>query len=315
MEKTWNILDILNWTTGFLEKKNIEEAKYKAELLLSHVLELKRFELYLNFDRPLSKKEREDFKLLLNRLTENEPIQYILGKWEFYGYDFFVNKDVLIPRRETEELVEKVINYIKESPEQPLYILDIGTGSGAIIISLYKEIIMRRDELHSSSSQELNPPTPIKFIAIDISEKALNTAKENAKLNGITEDEIKFINSNLLDELVPYQAQHDSENNNEQINYAHTIMIFNPPYVSISEYNNLKNELFFEPKNAITDNDDGLYFYIKLIKEIKERKIKKSFFEIGYNQKEALTKICKENGIDNFKFYKDLSDNWRMLEI
>jgi len=304
MEKTWNILDILNWTTSFLEKKNIEEAKYKAELLLSHVLELKRFELYLNFDRPLSKKEREDFKLLLNRLTENEPIQYILGKWEFYGYNFIVNKDVLIPRRETEELVEKVINYIMEnvggalcsSPSSPLYILDIGTGSGAIIISLYLEL---KKKLKENSKN-------IKFIAIDISEKALNTAKENAKLNNIKKDEIKFIKSDLLYEL---------EKNIGQIDYAHTIMISNPPYVSVSEYNKLKKELFFEPKDAITDNDNGLYFYIKLIKEIKERKIKKSFFEIGYNQKKALTKICKENGIDNFKFYKDLSDNWRMLEI
>jgi len=318
MEKTWNILDILNWTTDFLEKKQISEAKYKTELLLSHVLELKRFELYLYFDRPLSKKERADFKLLLNRLVDNEPVQYILGKWEFYGYDFIVNENVLIPRRETEELVERIVKYvnaleIEESGEQvegeavigqprraththpPLYLLDVGTGSGAIIIALYLELKKKLKENFDD----------IKFMAVDISEDALEIARKNAELNEIGQGEIEFVKSDLL---------YDVEKNIWQ-ETANLIMVSNPPYVSLSEYNNLEKELSFEPKNAITDNGDGLYFYIKLIKEIMEKKIKKSFFEIGYNQKDQLTKICEENGIENFKFHKDLSGKWRMLEI
>jgi len=299
MEKTWTVLDILNWTTAFLEKKDIKEAKYKTELLLSHILEMKRFELYLNFDRPLSKKERDEFKELLNRVTENEPIQYILGKWEFYGHEFIVNENVLIPRRETEELVEKVIKYI-ESEKEILYILDIGTGSGAIIISLYKELMMR------SSGKPMCLPADIKFIATDISEKALEVAKQNAELNGIEKDAIQFIQSDIFDNL---------DNNSVQIDFAHTIMISNPPYVSLSEYNELEKELAFEPQNAITDNADGLYFYIELIKQIKEKKIKKSFFEFGYNQKDALEKLSKENKLENVEFYKDLSKNWRMMEI
>jgi len=315
MEKTWTILDILNWTTSFLEKKDIKEAKYKTELLLSHVLEMKRFELYLNFDRPLSKKERADFKELLNRLAENEPIQYILGKWEFYGHEFIVNENVLIPRRETEELVEKIIKHIEKSLGQlhgdatnNLYILDIGTGSGAIIISLYKEIMMRRGELHSPSTSQSDSPSTstIQFIATDISEEALKIAKQNAELNGIEEDAIQFIQSDLFNDL---------EKNTGQIDFAHTIMISNPPYVSLSEYNELEKELAFEPQNAITDNGDGLYFYIELIKQIKEKKIKKSFFEFGYNQKDALEKLCKENNLEDVKFYKDLSSKWRMMEI
>ncbi len=288
MEKTWTVLDILNWTINYLDKKNIEESKYKTELLLSHVLKLKRFDLYLNFDRPLFKQERDSFKELLNRLIKNEPIQYILGKWEFYGYDFIVNKNVLIPRRETEELVEKVIEYLISLDNKKLNILDVGTGSGAIIISLYLEL---KKKLNNDDFKKLN------FTAVDISEKALNVAIENAKLNNI--DDINFIKSDLLCEL---------ENNID-------ILISNPPYVSLSEYNNLKKELFFEPQNAITDNKDGLYFYNKLINSIMERDIKKSFFEIGYNQKEDLIKICKQNKINNFNFHKDLSGNYRILEI
>ena len=294
MDKIWTVLDILNWTTTFLEKKNIEEAKYKTELLLSHVLEFKRFDLYLNFDRPLSQEERKTFKKLLNRLTESEPIQYILGKWEFYGYDFIVNKNVLIPRRETEELVEKVINYITNYEKQyktfenTLNIFDVGTGSGAIIISLYMEL---KNKLKKENFEKLT------FTAVDISEKALVVAKENAELNNA--ENINFIKSDLL---------YGVENNID-------ILVSNPPYVSLSEYNNLKKELFFEPKQAITDNNDGLYFYNKLISSVTEKNIKKIFFEIGYNQKNSLTEMCSKYKIKNFKFYKDLSGNYRIFEI
>jgi release factor glutamine methyltransferase len=212
-----------------------------------------------------------------------------LGKWNFYGYDFIVNKNVLIPRRETEELVERVVKYLMNYQGQDLLsILDLGTGSGAIIISLYLEL---KSKLNEDDFKN------IKFLASDISKDALNVAKENAKLNGI--EDIEFIESDILNEV---------ENNID-------ILISNPPYVSLSEYNSLEKELFFEPKNAITDNKDGLYFYIKLINSIKEKNIKKSFFEIGYNQKDQLTLICKENNIENFKFHKDLSQKYRILEI
>jgi len=289
MEKTWTVLDILNWTVEYLDKKSIEEGKYKTELLLSHVLEMKRFDLYLNFDRPLSQKERDTFKEFLNRLVKNEPIQYILGKWEFYGYEFIVNENVLIPRRETEELVERVIKYLISTNKADLVnILDIGTGSGAIIISLYLEL---KEKLKKEDFEKL------KFTAIDISQEALTVAKKNAELNDIYD--IGFIKSDLFDKF---------EGNID-------ILVSNPPYVSLSEYNNLSKELFFEPKDAITDNNDGLYFYNKLISSVMERNIKKSFFEIGYAQKEKLEEICIKNNIKKMKFHKDLSSNYRILEI
>ncbi len=254
MQKTWNVLEILNWSTSFIEKKNIEDAKYKVELLLAQVLELDRFQIYLNFDRPMSKLERENFKTLLNRLANNEPIQYILGKWDFYGYSFCVDKNVLIPRPETEELVEKIIKYVKKmNILDKINIIDIGTGSGAIIISLYNEL---KKELNEKDFNNIN------FIASDISQKALEIAKINANLYNAN---INFITSNLFESI-------EEENID--------ILISNPPYVSLSDYNELKKEIFFEPKIAITDNKDGLYFYNELLKEVKDRDISKAFFEI-----------------------------------
>ena len=291
MEKLWTVLDIINWTVDYLNRKNIEEAGYKTELLLADVLGLKRFDLYLNFDRPLSQKERNDFKEYLNRLVNNEPVQYILGKWNFYGYDFKVTNDVLIPRRETEELTEKALKYLlKSNLNERFNIVDVGTGSGAIIISLYLELKnkLKRDVFEK-----------IIFTATDISQKALEIADENARINIGDTHGIKFLKSDLLTEI------------NQEID----LLISNPPYVSLNDYNKLSKELYFEPKNAITDNGDGLYFYRKLISEVKKRRIKKAFFEIGYNQKKDIEEICLGNNISDFKFFKDLSGKYRILEI
>ncbi len=288
MQKIWNVLEILNWSTSFIEKKNIEDAKYKIELLLAKVLELDRFQIYLNFDRPMSKLERESFKELLNRLVNNEPIQYILGKWDFYGYTFYVDKNVLIPRPETEELVEKVIECVKTIDSiDNINILDVGTGSGAIIVSLYNEL---KKELNEEEFNNIN------FMASDISKNALEIAKINAKTYNAN---INFIASNLF----------------ENINSEIDILISNPPYVSLEDYNKLKKEIFFEPKTAITDNKDGLYFYNELLKEVKDRNITKAFFEIGYNQKSELELICNKYKLLDFEIYKDLSNQNRILEI
>ena len=282
--------DIFNWSKDFLIRKGIEEATYKLELLLSSVLNLSRFELYLNFDRPLSVKERADFKKYLMRLANNEPVQYILGEWDFYGYNFKLNENVLIPRRETEESVERILKFLlyREFNNEKLSIADIGTGSGAIIIALYNEL---KKNLGIENFKKIN------FMATDISEKALEVASLNAEINDARD--ISFINCDLLSDI------------KENIN----LLVSNPPYVSLSDYKHLKKELFFEPKIAITDGYDGLSFYYRLIKEIKDRNIEKSFLEVGYNQKEDLELLCYNENIKNFKFHKDLSGNYRILEI
>ncbi len=287
--KTWTLLEILNWTTNFLKEKNIKEARYKTELLISNILEMKRFELYTNFEYELMKSESTLLKEYIKRVVSREPIQYILGKWEFYGYELTVNKDVLIPRSETEELVEKIIEFLKNKEiEDGFTILDLGTGSGAIIISLYKEL---ENLLTEEKFNKIN------FIASDYSLKAIDIAQKNSIRHDCN---IEFVHSDLFQNL--------EENRID-------LLVSNPPYISLNDYNNLEKELFHEPKMALTDNNNGLYFYEQIIQFINKRKISSTFLEIGYDQKELLTQVCKTNSIDKFQFYKDLSQNDRMLVI
>jgi release factor glutamine methyltransferase len=287
--KTWTLLEILNWTTNFLKEKNIKEARYKTELLIADILKMKRFELYTNFEYELMKSESTLLKEYIKRVISREPIQYILGRWEFYGYELTINKNVLIPRSETEELVEKIIEFIKNKDiEDDFTILDLGTGSGAIIISLYKELenLLTEEKFRR-----------IKFIASDYSLKAIDIAQKNSVTYN---SNIEFIHSDLFQNLEEKRID---------------LLVSNPPYISIDDYNNLEKELFYEPKIALTDNNNGLYFYEQIIQFINKRKISSTFLEIGYDQKELLTQICKANNIDNFQFYKDLSQNDRMLII
>ncbi len=288
-KKKWNILEIINWTSDFLEKKGITESRYKIELLLSEILNMKRFELYMNFEYQLLESENKLFKSYISRLLKNEPVQYILGKWDFYGYELKVDKNVLIPRRETEELTERVINFIENSNfKDNLNILDLCTGSGAIIISLFKELekILPYDRFKN-----------IRFMASDISKEALNIAKINSDNHNCN---IDFIESDLFEKF------EDIEIN---------ILMSNPPYISLKEYNNLEKQVYFEPKIALTDMDDGLIFYRKIIDFISKRGIKNTFLEIAYNQKNQLKEICCDNNINNYEFFKDLSSNDRILMI
>ncbi len=131
------VLETLKGATDYLHKKGIKSARLNSEVMLSHILNCKRLELYLSFDRPLQKDEIELYREMLKRRGTFEPLQYIIGKVEFYGLDFEVNPSVLIPRPETELLVETIIESIKN--EESVYVLDIGSGSGNISIALAKE--------------------------------------------------------------------------------------------------------------------------------------------------------------------------------
>ncbi len=174
--KSWTILEILNWTKEFFREKQIENPRLNAEILVSHVLDLKRLDLYLKFDQIVTPEEREMIKQMIIRRSKNEPLQYILGETEFYDCRIKVNKSVLIPRPETELLVEKVI----EHSSGVTNILDIGTGSGCIAIALAKEL------------------DNVQIDAVDISSEALQTARENAELNGA---EVKFFQSDVFSRI------------------------------------------------------------------------------------------------------------------
>lgn len=213
----------------------------------------------------------------LKRLENGEPVQYIVGNVDFYGYNFIVNKNVLIPRFETEELVDRTIKYIKKYLSNNLDIVDLGTGSGCIAITLKKELNCNVD-------------------AVDISKEALEVAKINAKNNNV---DIYFIEGDMLN---PLTKKYD-------------VIISNPPYISYNEKIDeiVKNN---EPHNALYADDDGLYYYKEIIKNaanyLKEKAI--IAFEIGYLQGNILKEYAL-NYFTNVIVEQDLSGKDRYLFI
>ncbi len=266
------ILEAINLSTEFLGKKEIESPRINAELLLAHALNCKRLDLYLSYDRPLSEDEVKIYREFIRRRSKSEPLQYIVGKVEFYGLEFNVNPSVLIPRQETEILVETIINAVNK--EADLKILDIGVGSGNISISLAKNLSIAI------------------ITATDVSEHALETAKLNAEMNEVSERIILIKHNILVDDLY------------EEFD----IVVSNPPYISEDEFSNLKDELkVYEPKNALTDFSDGLN-YFKVISKKANIFLKDNgriFFETGQGQAEDVKNILKENNYSEISITKD----------
>ena len=231
--------------------------------------------LYLN-SKDISDNEKSDIiEQLIIRRTKHEPLQYILGETEFYGCKIKVNPDVLIPRPETELLVEKVLKEDFNS------MLEIGTGSGAISIALSKQM------------------KNIKIEATDISKKALNTARQNAKLSNVS---IDFIQSDIF----------------ENIKVKYDIIVSNPPYISKKEYNKLAPEIKdYEPEISLLAEEEGLSYYNKILANAKDYltyKVK-IYFEIGYDQAEKIKEIAKKNGYNEINVFKDLNSFDRIVRI
>ena len=277
------VLEAINRSTEFLEKKNIESPRTNAEHLLAHVLKCKRLDLYLAFDRPLKENETDIYRELIVRRGKTEPLQYIVGTVEFYGLEFKVNPSVLIPRPETELLIEKILESVNK--EDSLKILDIGTGSGNIAVSLAKNL--------SNST----------LTAIDISEDAIEVAEENSELNNIN-GQISFYKIDFVNEQGFNESNFD-------------LIVSNPPYVSINDYSGLSPELKdHEPKIALTDNKDGLNFYSEISKKAKTllNKNGKLFFEVGMGQAEEVKTILIQNSFSDIEIFKDYSNIERVVK-
>lgn len=284
-KKTWTILELITWGSTYLTEKGFEDTRLNIELLLAHVLKLQRIQLYTNFDKPLSDNELAQFKELLKRRLLHEPLQYILGDTEFMGLKFAVDKRVLIPRPDTEILVDTVIQQIKNtfSNGDAVRILDIGTGSGCIAISLAK----------------LLPNVTI--LAIDISNEALELAKGNATLNNVA-DKIEFQNKNFLTDQIQTERFH--------------CIVSNPPYISRDEYDKLPIEVKdFEPRTALADEDDGLTFYKNIAEKAKSLLHDDGFIAVehAYDQSESVQKIFQEHGWKNILPIKDYGGNYRCV--
>lgn len=276
------LLDILNSADVYLKRKNIKSSRLNAELLLAYVLKCKRMDLYLSYDRPLKKNEIDLYRELLLRRSKFEPLQYIVGRIEFYGIDLEVNNSVLIPRPETELLVEEILSSYSHSIQ--LRILDIGCGSGNISIALAK---------HLPNS---------KLDAIDISNSAIELAKRNAQINSVA-NQIQFICKDAFSSF-DYSA------------FQYDIVVSNPPYVPLKDFDELEPELkLFEPKIALTDGKDGLTFY-RRISEVSSKILKplgKLFLEIGYGQSDDVRKILLANGFKSVNVKKDYSGIERII--
>ncbi|TDP02535.1 peptide chain release factor N(5)-glutamine methyltransferase [Flavobacterium sp. 245] len=281
-------MKIKQYRTQFIKELSPFYDAYEAESFFYLILEdkhrLRQIDLALNHELNFSEKDFVVWDSFLNQLKKEVPIQYLLGKTSFYGLDFEVNENVLIPRPETEELVEWIINENKKiDKSKEIKILDIGTGSGCIAISLAK-----------------NLPNA-KVYAIDVSKKALDTAKRNAINNKV---DVTFMLKNIL-ELEILKSDYD-------------IIVSNPPYVRNLEKAEIKkNVLDFEPHLALfVDDNDALVFYRK-IAELAEKNLLengKLYFEINQYLGKEMTDLLEKMNFKNIELRKDIYDNDRMIK-
>lgn len=264
------VTEILNWSTNCLKDHQIENPRLNAELLLAHALNLSREELYVHLHSQGKKEEKEILEKLIGRRISGEPLQYILGHQEFWATDFRVDRRVLIPRLETELLVEQTLSILSETPfESTPFVLEIGTGSGAIAISLAKE--MRN----------------IFLVTIDISRDALLLAKENAESSSVLH-QIQFVNGNLFD---PFRHLREGE--------PFDLILSNPPYIPFPEIQGLAKEVRdYEPIIAIDGGEDGLTFHRAIISKAPFY-LKKGgwlLFEVGQGQAEKVSEMIEKRG-------------------
>ncbi len=275
------VLESLKLSTDYLDKKGIESPRLNAELLLADILKCRRIDLYLKFDQPLKEAEVSQYREYISRRGKFEPLQYITGKTEFYGLPFYVSPDVLIPRPETEFMVEEIIKLF--GTRSDLKILDIGTGSGNIPVVLAKKI---------ANAQ---------ITTMDISEKSIQIARRNAVLNE-ADSKINFVVGDI------------NQLNANGIFYD--IIVSNPPYISAEEYPTLQPEIILhEPSIALTDSGDGLNFYRTISIKAKSNLNRGGtlFFELGKGQHIEVQKILQDNGFINIRIIKDYQHIERVI--
>ena len=257
-----NIKELLNRTDNFLSERGIESSRLDAEVLLADLLDMERINLYVKYDYPLKNSELEEYRERVKQRAQRIPVAYITGKKEFMSLEFELSRDVLIPRPETEILVEKVLDYCEENELDSPQIIDVGTGSGAIAVSLAHYL------------------PEAKVVGADLSAAAVQTARSNAEKFEL-EERLSIVRSNLLEEFIKRDIS------------GIDIVVSNPPYISEAEMEKLPPEVKSEPRSALAAGEEGLDFYEKLIPQ-SEKVLKKGgklFLEIGSSQGEGVKAI------------------------
>ena len=262
--------------TRILQKENIADAKIDAWYLLQMACKIDRNFYYLHEEDELTAEQQSEYESTVHKRAEHVPLQYIIGEQEFMGLKFKVNSNVLIPRQDTETLVEEALRVAKPG----MRVLDLCTGSGCIIISLAKNV------------------ADISCTGSDISKQALLVAKENAKANEV---EVEWERSDLF----------------ENISGTFDLIVSNPPYIPTGEIPGLMPEVRdFEPVDALDGKEDGLYFY-RIITEKSPEYLTSDgylYFEIGYDQGEAVSAMMRQCGYTQVEVIKDLAGNDRVVK-
>lgn len=279
----WTIIKILDWTKQYFADRGVENPRLDAEVLLCAVLQCERIKLYMDFERPLTGAELSQYKNYVARRGQHEPLAYILGEKEFMRNSFKVTPATLVPRPETELLVESLIKAARGlKADGDVKILDIGTGSGAIIVSLL-------DYLPNA-----------KGVGVDISVDALIVAEENSRRIGVRE-RAGFMQSDLFSRI-PADKKFD-------------IIVSNPPYIPAADIAGLAKDVQKEPRGALDGGADGLDFYRRIISEAMDHMADEGIlaFEVGINQAQVVAELCRKDGFKATAIRKDYADIERMV--
>ena len=283
MPKSWTLIDIIKWGEQFFKDRGFDNPRAEIEWLLCSLLETTRLDIYLKYDMPISNEKLRILRSWIKRREKKEPLQYITGVCEFYGREFFVNSDVLIPRPETERIIDIAVEHYKKINQKPS-ILDIGSGSGCISITMALEI--------SDSN----------VLGLDSSSSANKIARKNSlKLKA------KNVSFDDMDILTNTPAK------------GFDIVISNPPYIPQEELNTIMPDVInFEPHIALTDSLDGLTFYRRYAKLCEHLLTNNGIFllEVGLGDHcVKVEKIFRREGYNNINCYKDFNDDERILLI
>lgn len=280
-KEVWTIGKILDWTKQYFKEKGVESPRLDAEVLLSHIVKCDRIHLYVNFDRPLMQDELNRYRTAVKLRAQRVPVAYILGEKEFMGHTFRVTEDVLIPRPDTEILVEEAIRLLADKPS--VRIVDIGTGSGAIILSVLLDV------------------EGATGVAVDLSEKALAVAQSNSERLGVG-DRVELRHGDLY---APIAGE------------KYDMIVSNPPYIPVCDMQMLSPEVHKEPEMALVGGTDGLDFYRRLIDGAPSLLNEGGMvlFEVGIHQAQEVARLGRERGFSETRILNDYAGIERVVVL
>lgn len=282
----WTIQKLLNWVTECFTKKGIESPRLSAELLLSYVLTMKRIELYTQFDKVAGKEHLDELHEFVERAARGEPIAYLIGKTEFYSLELDITRECMIPRPETELLVERAIEFLRIRNGNQ-FVCDLCTGSGCVAVAIGRNY------------------ATAEIIATDICDAALKVAAKNIEKHGL-KDRVKLLCGDLFDPIMP------------QLDVGKfDLIVCNPPYVSAPEFEKLERGVRdYEPTVAFFAGEDGLDIYWRICERVEEflKPDAALMLEVGYRQGRAVKELLEKTGCFNeVTVEKDMHDNDRVV--